>query len=383
MRLCLSISPMACAPGVGFSGNDLKAPVSLLPAATWAHLAFVYDVRSKCQQIFINSRLVAIRRAAPLTCRAEVKAGGWTNSRSDYFSGYFSSGEVVGAALRAEDLAQIMESTEESAKAGKSNNEDESVKTDKTTSAEVCMQKMMDKACAEAQANYAIFFRSKRASAAILEHDLFKLLPIGVVVMLLTVWAPTEAVMLSSRGSVVLAAVVGAMIKHNSDWRSIAKFTNIVIVIVEIGVLAAAVSSWVNFLFTYDILEEEAIRDCGSFNFDFSGLTIGQVVSASSAAAGGGAVRPWVQNVIELMRHRIDDLMGGLHCTVITALISQIQNKDIQDEFLRVLGCKGEPSAKTAARWSGFLQGMAVKMNLTNSEGESRMGHMAIDAVRQ
>lgn len=73
--------------------------------------------------------------------------------------------------------------------------------------------------------------------------------------------------------------------------------------------------------------------------------------------------------------------MGGLHCRVSPTLLNKVsRNKVVEDEFLRLLGCKDEPSAQTAARWSGFFRQMAVQMNLTNSEGESHLSHMVIDA---
>ena len=80
----------------------------------------MYDVRAKSQRIFVNSCLVASRSARPLTCRAEVEAGWWYDrSPSRVFGGYFSAGEVVGAALGAKDLALLQASSEECAKAGK------------------------------------------------------------------------------------------------------------------------------------------------------------------------------------------------------------------------------------------------------------------------
>ena len=114
---------LGCACVSGFYGNDLRAPESL-PASTWAHLAFVYDMHAQCQRIFVNSRLVASRKARPLTCGAEVEAGWWHDrSSSRTFGGYFSAGEVVGAALGAKDLALVQASSEESAKAGKASAE--------------------------------------------------------------------------------------------------------------------------------------------------------------------------------------------------------------------------------------------------------------------
>ena len=114
---------LGCTYASGFYGNDLRSPESL-PASTWAHLAFVYDAHAQCQRIFVNSRLVASRKARPLSCGAEVEAGWWYDrSSSRTFGGYFSAGEVVGAALGAKDLALLQASSEESAKAGKASAE--------------------------------------------------------------------------------------------------------------------------------------------------------------------------------------------------------------------------------------------------------------------
>ena len=49
------------------------------------------------------------------------------------------------------------------------------------------------------------------------------------------------------------------------------------------------------------------------FRFDFGGLTVGQVASASSAAVGGGAVQVWMQNLIELARQSVRN-KGGWRC---------------------------------------------------------------------
>ena len=79
----------------------------------------MYDARAKAQRIFVNSSLVASRSAQPLTCRGEVEAGRWNGAPESLFRGYFSAGEVVGAAFGAEDLSLLQASSEESAKAGK------------------------------------------------------------------------------------------------------------------------------------------------------------------------------------------------------------------------------------------------------------------------
>ena len=139
---------------------------------------------------------------------------------------------------------------------------------------------------------------------------------------------------------------------------------------------------------------EQANHTCGEYNFSFNGLTIGQVASASSAAAGGGAVTVWVQSAMELARHEIASSfpggMSAMTCNVLTSVLKQMVtmcNPDIVlNEFRKLIGCKihgeKEKSVKTAERWSGFLKKMAIAMNVTNSAGQTHTGHMAIDAVR-
>ena len=173
----------------------------------------------------------------------------------------------------------------------------------------------------------------------------------------------------------VTAVLVTTTFKRKSDWRFAVAVFNIVVCIVEISALAAAM--WVHHA------EQHEDHDCGAFSFDFKGLTIGQVVSASSAAAGAGSARLWVQNILEFARAKVDEMMGGLHCQVSPTVVDKLFNqKSIKDECLSLLGCTDEHSGETASKWSGWLRGMAVKMKLKNSAGESRMGHMAIDAVR-
>lgn len=139
---------------------------------------------------------------------------------------------------------------------------------------------------------------------------------------------------------------------------------------------------------------KKLITECGDFNFDFGGLTVGQVASASSAAAGGPAVRAWMQNMVEFTRQSIYNLgSGALHvanCKAIKLIIDSVlapcNRQLVLDEFFRLAGCAEylttkQDSAKTAARWSGFFQKMAIKMTVSNSLGKSHMGHMAIDGA--
>ena len=91
-----------------------------------------------------------------------------------------------------------------------------------------------------------------------------------------------------------------------------------------------------------------------------------------------------MQNILELARVKVDQLMGGLQCRVSPTVVNDVFNqKSVTDEFLSLLGCTDELSGETAARWSGWLRELAIKMKLTSSAGQSRMGHMVIDAVRR
>jgi hypothetical protein len=134
----------------------------------------------------------------------------------------------------------------------------------------------------------------------------------------------------------------------------------------------------------------------GCSNFKFKSLTLGQVVSASSAAAGGGAVHSWVQSIFELVRQRAKDaLQGGTvnlwYCShyrmIIESVVGMCNQEVVIDEFLRVLGCETsdgttEVSDSTANRWVKFLQRMAIRMTVDSPLGSFHAGHMAIDAVR-
>merc|ERR1711939_1065065 len=80
---------------------------------------------------------------------------------------------------------------------------------------------------------------------------------------------------------------------------------------------------------------------------------------------------------------------GGLNlgfCSQMTLAFKQALtpcNRDAAvEEFQRVIGCRDwdyhkEDAAKTAARWSGFLEDMAIKMATGN---KGHMGHVAFDA---
>ena len=131
---------------------------------------------------------------------------------------------------------------------------------------------------------------------------------------------------------------------------------------------------------------------CGKF--EFHDLTVGQVVSASSAAVGGGAVRSWVQSIIELVRRKAKDALKGsvnvLYCSqyrmLIENLLGPCNRKTVLKEFFELLGCETdsvtkEDSKDTAKRWVGFLQKMAVQMAIKSPLASDHQGYMAIDAV--
>ena len=130
-------------------------------------------------------------------------------------------------------------------------------------------------------------------------------------------------------------------------------------------------------------------------DFQFHNLTVGQVASASSAAVGGGAVRAWVQNLIELVRQKAKDALKGsvnvLYCSqyrmLIENLLGPCNRKLVVEEFFKFLGCETdsvekEDSEITAKRWVGFLRKMAVQMTVNSPLANEHRGHMAIDAVR-
>ena len=137
----------------------------------------------------------------------------------------------------------------------------------------------------------------------------------------------------------------------------------------------------------------DVMANCG--DFQFRNLTVGQVASASSAAVGGGAVRAWVQSVIELIRQKAKDTLKGsvnvLYCSqygmLIKNLLGSCHQQLVLEEFFKFLGCETdslqkEDSEITAKRWVGFLKKMAVQMNVSSPLANDHQGHMAIDAVR-
>ena len=180
--------------------------------------------------------------------------------------------------------------------------------------------------------------------------------------------------------SAVLAVCVASMSRQKLGNLHSITIINFMIIIVEIGVLLSVILGWIE----GDESGTESGAQCDTLTFDFDGVTIGQVASASSAAAGAGAVQTWMQNLVEFARVTIDRAMSGLQCTVSQALISQVFHEQrVKNEFPTLLGCnETEPSGTTAERWSGWLRDMAVKMKFSNSAtGESHMSNRVIDAV--
>ena len=132
-------------------------------------------------------------------------------------------------------------------------------------------------------------------------------------------------------------------------------------------------------------------------SFEFETLTVGQVVSASSAAAGGAAVQAWTQSMLKLAQQTAKDALKGgelnvWYCSHYRILFENIlapscNRERVVEEFLKVLGCEThdgqiEDFAHTAKRWTAFLKKMAVRMSMTHQLGNSNAGHMAIDGVR-
>ena len=135
------------------------------------------------------------------------------------------------------------------------------------------------------------------------------------------------------------------------------------------------------------------INTCDEFNL--GSLTLGQVVSASSAAAGGAAVDPWVQSIFEMVRQIAENALGGstvnpLYCShyqmIIEKLVGMCNKEVVVMEALRALGCETsdgerESVVQTAKRWARFLGRMAIRMTVDTPFKGSHSGDMAIDAV--
>ena len=129
--------------------------------------------------------------------------------------------------------------------------------------------------------------------------------------------------------------------------------------------------------------------------FDFEGLTVGQVASASSAAVGGATVPSWLRNLVEATRHAIGTAKGGPTKSALCKYgIPYAWKKTIAppacagttafDKIMELLNCKDSKTPlQVAEDWSDFLVKMAVQMQVKNSKNEDKKKiHMAIDAVR-
>ena len=140
-------------------------------------------------------------------------------------------------------------------------------------------------------------------------------------------------------------------------------------------------------------MEESSHTEC--VNFALHNLTVGQIVSASSAAAGVGAVPAWVQSLIELVRQTAKDrlsavgfLCGDMYKLLLESLVSSCNKEVVLKEVYKFMGCatdtvKTEASFITAKRWVRFLRKMAIEMTASSPGGNTHAGHMAIDAVRE
>ena len=211
----------------------------------------------------------------------------------------------------------------------------------------------------------------------------FFYLPIALVGVLFLLQAKDVTAQVNTISAALAICLVSVKTQNFSHLHS-AGIVNFVIIIFEIGIFLSAVLSWIEGEESAITTESLTGAQCDTFTFDFDGLTIGQVASASSAAAGAGAVQTWIQTVVEFARVTIDEAMSGLQCHVFPAMISQVfYQQRVKDEFLTLLGCnETETSGTTAERWSGWLRDMAVKLKFSNSEtGESRMSNRVIDAV--
>ena len=158
-----------------------------------------------------------------------------------------------------------------------------------------------------------------------------------------------------------------------------------------LAAIATTVSSWVGLPPPPPPSDVPLLStECADFNL--GSLTVGQVASASSAAAGGAAVGEWVHNIIELAQHKAKDSSRIIwYCSFYGMLFESFVgacNKDVAvGELLKLIGCSTpdgdkEDAVTTAQRWSTFLEKMAVEMVVNSSSPEHvHAGHMAIDAV--
>ena len=96
-------------------------------------------------------------------------------------------------------------------------------------------------------------------------------------------------------------------------------------------------------------------RNC--VQLGFHDLTVGQVASASSAAAGGAAVEAWAQSLIELARQLTEDSLRGFSslCSEIvkfpmkyfgSTMSATCDREVIYQEILQVLGCASQNHEK-------------------------------------
>ena len=133
-------------------------------------------------------------------------------------------------------------------------------------------------------------------------------------------------------------------------------------------------------------------RNC--VRLGFHDLTVGQVASASSAAAGGAAVEAWAQSLIELARQIAEDSLPGFSrlCSEAVKFLMQYvgptmcTREAVYQEILKVLGCASqnhekEDSERTVKRWSKFLRRMAIQMTVDSPLQQYHKGYMGIDAV--
>jgi hypothetical protein len=93
-------------PQFAFFHNDIIAPHSI-PTKTWVHLAFVYDLTTTTQQIFMNGDLIASESGHPPLENGNVFIGSYLHDRTSTY-GFLADVRIWNKCLDGTTIMQLM-----------------------------------------------------------------------------------------------------------------------------------------------------------------------------------------------------------------------------------------------------------------------------------
>ena len=95
-------------PYMGFFGNDLRCGRTLKDGE-WVHIAYVYNISSHQQEVFINGESVGKRDARALRVHGDIVVGFWNKERANtHFNGFIGTLTISNYPFSKDEIEHCM-----------------------------------------------------------------------------------------------------------------------------------------------------------------------------------------------------------------------------------------------------------------------------------